>query len=67
MRRITAWVAIIAVPTAVTAFIGQNVPYPGFAKTSGFIVSVVIMVCIAVVLYVIFKTKKWLWPLRRYT
>jgi Mg2+ and Co2+ transporter CorA len=36
------------------------VPYPGFAKTSGFIVSVVIMVCIAVVLYVIFKTKKWL-------
>ena len=28
MRRITAWVAIIAVPTAVTGFFGQNVPSP---------------------------------------
>jgi len=60
MRRITAWVAIIAVPTAVTGFFGQNVPYPGFANTSGCIASVVTMVCVAVVLYVIFKTKKWL-------
>ena len=32
MRRITAWVAIIAVPTAVTGFFGQNVPYPGFGQ-----------------------------------
>jgi Mg2+ and Co2+ transporter CorA len=60
MRRITAWVAIIAVPTAVTGFFGQNVPYPEFAKTSGFIASIVIMVCVAIVLYIIFKTKKWL-------
>ena len=60
MRRITAWVAIIAVPTAVTGFFGQNVPYPGFAKTSGFIASIVIMFCVAIVLYIIFKTKKWL-------
>jgi magnesium transporter len=60
MRRITAWVAIIAVPIAVTGFFGQNVPCPGFAKTSGYIASVVIMVCVAVVLYVTFKTKKWL-------
>jgi magnesium transporter len=60
MRRITAWVAIIAVPTAVTGFFGQNVPYPGFAQTSGFIASAVIMACIAIVLYIVFKTKKWL-------
>jgi len=52
MRRITAWVAIIAVPTAVTGFFGQNVPYPGFAKTSGFIASAVIMACVAIVLYI---------------
>ena len=43
MRRITAWVAIIAVPTAVTGFFGQNVPYPGFGETAGFIASAVIM------------------------
>jgi magnesium transporter len=60
MRRITAWVAIIAVPTAVTGFFGQNVPYPGFAHRAGFIASTVIMVCIAAVLFAIFKTKKWL-------
>ena len=35
MRRITAWVAIVAVPTAVTGFFGQNVPYPGSARTPG--------------------------------
>jgi Mg2+ and Co2+ transporter CorA len=35
MRRITAWVAIVAVPTAVTGFFGQNVPYPGFGTKAG--------------------------------
>jgi magnesium transporter len=60
MRRITAWVAIIAVPTAVTGFFGQNVPYPGFGERSGFIASIVIMACIAIVLYAIFRVKKWL-------
>jgi magnesium transporter len=60
MRKITAWVAIIAVPTAVTGFFGQNVPYPGFAEKAGFIASTVIIVSIAVILYVIFRQKKWL-------
>jgi magnesium transporter len=60
MRRITAWVAIIAVPTAVTGFFGQNLPYPGFGEQSGVIASAVIMIAAAVVLFVIFKTKKWL-------
>ena len=35
MRKITAWVAIVAVPTAVTGFFGQNVPYPGSGTTAG--------------------------------
>ena len=60
MRKITAWVAIVAVPTAVTGFFGQNVPYPGFGETSGFVASTVIMLLIAASLYIIFKRKKWL-------
>lgn len=60
MRKITAWVAIIAVPTAVTGFFGQNVPYPGFASKSGFIASSAIIVIVAAVLFVIFKLRKWL-------
>jgi Mg2+ and Co2+ transporter CorA len=60
MRRITAWVAIIAVPTAVTGFFGQNVRYPGFGETAGFVTSTVIIVAIAIALYVVFRIKNWL-------
>jgi magnesium transporter len=60
MRRITAWVAIVAVPTAVTGFFGQNVPYPGFGSTAGVIASTTIMLIFAVTLYTIFRHKKWL-------
>ena len=60
MRRITAWVAIVAVPAAVTGFFGQNVPYPGFGTTTGFVVSCVVIVVIATALFITFKIKKWL-------
>ena len=30
-KKVTSWAAIIAVPTAITGFYGQNLPYPGFA------------------------------------
>jgi Mg2+ and Co2+ transporter CorA len=60
MRRITAWVAIIAVPTAVTGFFGMNVAYPGFGSRIAFLVSIAIMLVSAAVLFTIFKTKKWL-------
>ena len=33
MKKVTSWAAIIAVPTAITGWYGQNVPYPGFGKT----------------------------------
>jgi magnesium transporter len=60
MRKMSAWLAIIAVPTAVTGFFGQNVPYPGFGKSGGFWFSVVFMAALASYLYVVFKRKKWL-------
>jgi Mg2+ and Co2+ transporter CorA len=60
VRRITAWVAIVAVPTAVTGFFGQNVPYPGFAATGGFLASTLIIIMLASVLFIIFKRKGWL-------
>ena len=28
-KKVTSWAAIIAVPTAITGFYGQNLPYPG--------------------------------------
>jgi Mg2+ and Co2+ transporter CorA len=60
MRRITAWVAIVAVPTAVTGFFGQNVPFPGFGTTAGVLASGALILVLATVLYVLFKRQKWL-------
>ncbi len=60
MKKVTSWAAIIAVPTAITGFYGQNVPYPGFSTTWGFWVSSALIVGISVGLYVTFKAKDWL-------
>jgi magnesium transporter len=60
MKQVTSWAAIIAVPTAVTGFYGQNVPYPGFGHTSGFWVSSIILIVLSVGLYVMFRRKDWL-------
>jgi len=60
MKKLTSWAAIIAVPTAITGFFGQNVPYPGFAQESGFWLSVLSILLIAGALYMLFKRKDWL-------
>jgi magnesium transporter len=60
MKKVTSWAAIVAVPTAITGFYGQNVPYPGFNTEWGFIVSSAVIVVISVALYVLFKRRDWL-------
>ncbi|BBY85494.1 magnesium transporter CorA family protein [Mycolicibacterium tokaiense] len=60
MKKLTGWAAIIAVPTAITGFYGQNVPYPGFDSWSGFVASSALIVFLVVVLYVAFRRRDWL-------
>src|SRR5205085_5624752 len=60
MKKLTAWAAILAVTTAVTGFYGQNVPYPGFGKHSGYVASVIILVAAAGGMYATFKRRGWL-------
>jgi len=60
MKQVTSWAAIIAVPTAVTGFYGQNVPYPGFGHVDGFWFSTGIMIFLSGMLYFIFRRKDWL-------
>jgi len=60
MKKLTGWAAIIAVPTAITGFYGQNVPYPGFSSTAGFITSSALIVVLMAILYVLFKRRDWL-------
>jgi magnesium transporter len=60
MKKLTSWAAIIAVPTAVTGYFGQNVPYPGFGQWWGFLLSVGVMVAAGGILYLVFKRKNWI-------
>ncbi|MGE5288840.1 MAG: magnesium/cobalt transporter CorA [Micromonosporaceae bacterium] len=59
-KKVTGWAAIIAVPTFITGFYGMNVPYPGFARQTGFATSAAIMIVTGLLLYVVFKRKDWL-------
>ncbi len=60
MKKVTSWAAIIAVPTAITGFYGQNVPYPGFAAHWGFWFSSALIVVMSVGLYWAFRRRDWL-------
>jgi len=59
-KKVTGWAAIIAVPTAITGYFGMNVPYPGFGKPAGFVLSVAFIIVAALALYFTFKRKDWL-------
>lgn len=60
MKKLTGWAAIVAVPTAITGFYGQNVPYPGYGLHWGFVASAASIAVICVVLYLMFKRRDWL-------
>lgn len=60
MKQVTSWAAIIAVPTAVTGFYGQNVPYPGFSKPIGFWESTIVMIVLSIGLYTWFRKRDWI-------
>jgi magnesium transporter len=58
--QLTAYAAILAATTAITGFFGQNVPFPGFGHTAGFVGSLALLLLSAGGLYVYFKHKRWL-------
>lgn len=60
MKKVTSWAAIIAVPTAITGFYGQNIPYPGFNQEWGFWFSSAANVLMSGGLYWAFKRNDWL-------
>jgi magnesium transporter len=60
MKKVTSWAAIIAVPTAITGFYGQNVPYPGFAAHWGFWFSSALIVVVSGGLYLAFRSRDWI-------
>jgi magnesium transporter len=60
MKKVTSWAAIIAVPTAITGFYGQNLPYPGYNTHWGVLFSTALIAALSALLYLVFKRKDWL-------
>lgn len=60
MKKLAGWAAIISVPTAVTGYFGQNVPYPGFGAAWGFWLSLGMMAAIGASLYALFRQRDWI-------
>ena len=60
MKKLSAWAAILAVPTLVTSFVGMNVGFPLMGSGTGFWVYFLLMIAASVVLYFVFRAKDWL-------
>lgn len=60
MKKLTGWAAIIAVPTAVTGWFGQNIPFPGFGQRSGLVTSGLIILGMGIALYAVFRRRGWI-------
>ncbi|MGX6607130.1 magnesium transporter CorA family protein [Micromonosporaceae bacterium Da 78-11] len=58
-RKLAGWAAIIAVPTALTGYFGQNLPYPGYEKFWGFLLSTGLIIAAAGGLYLYSKKRGW--------
>lgn len=60
MKKVTSWAAIIAVPTLITGFFGQNLAIVGTDTVWGAWLSLSLMVTISVVLWWQFRRRDWL-------
>lgn len=60
MKKLAGWAAIIAVPTAITGWFGQNVPYPGFSEPWGVVLSAGGIVGLSLLLYAVMRSRDWI-------
>ncbi|MFD4468803.1 magnesium transporter CorA family protein [Rhodococcus sp. NPDC058505] len=60
MKKLTAWAAIIAIPTGVTGYFGQNIPFPGYGDTTGFWFSAALLLVLGLGLWWNFRRRDWL-------
>jgi magnesium transporter len=60
VKKVSSWAAIIAVPALVTGYYGMNVPYPGYLRTWGVVVSTALIFGACIGLYWLFRRIDWL-------
>lgn len=59
MKKLAGWAAIIAVPTAITGWFGQNLPFPGYDQPAGLWASVALIIVGSTILYLLFRARDW--------
>lgn len=60
MKKLAGWAAVIAVPTAITGWFGQNVPYPGFSAATGYWASLISVVCTTIGVWAVMRWNDWI-------
>lgn len=60
MKKVTSWAAIIAVPTAITGYFGQNIEFPFFGTVEGWWISNALIVAASLGLWMAFRKQDWL-------
>lgn len=60
MKKLAGWAAVISIPTLVTGWFGQNVPYPGNGTRTGLVLSTLLVIVPAAIVYAIMKRNDWI-------
>lgn len=60
MKKLAGWAAIIAIPTAITGWFGQNLPYWGFQEPAGVALSAGLILVSSIGLWALFRANDWL-------
>ena len=60
MKQLSAWAAVLAVPTVITGFVGMNVAFPLAQTGAGFWFYFLVMLVMSAGVYLIFRRKGWL-------
>lgn len=60
VKKVTAWAAVIAVPTAVTGFFGQNLAFPWRHTPAEFAISLIVTIGLAIALFLVFRKRSWI-------
>lgn len=60
MKKLAGWAAVIAVPTAVTGWFGQNVPFPGAGEPLGLVFSIGLILVGSIGMWALLKKFDWI-------
>lgn len=60
MKKLAGWAAVIAVPTAITGWFGQNVPFWGSDQPFGLALSIGLIVIITSTVFLLLRKEDWI-------